>query len=341
VTMAERIKRDLEKHARLFKDEAAKENARAQASRAAAEGVDLALEDNPTKLHEDLELAIAEEQRLKAEARAAVTAQAQIDQAQRALKFAEANYNGPTVEAALASVEVAARELSDSRMIVEDLERRLREAKETHGTKVIRHQSAVEALQTAEAHDRSMAEWHKSLGITVPETDVTDEQIRAATEDTLAAREAVDRGTIVREAKKRIAEAEGHARSAADLRTQEERLREAAEGTDNVLSDVVGSLGCPLKVKQGRLVTNIPGRVEEPFDRLGRGDQWTMTIKDIAAPALGQNGVLIIDQEGFEGMDTEHRDLVARAAAEAGLYALTAEWGDEAELSVEVYEPAA
>ena len=322
VTMAARIKADLEKKARELEDRAEKENIRAQSARAAAEGIELAAPDDAEKLHEDLVLAIGEEAKLRQQARSALDAQYAHEEAARQLKLAEANYSGPEVSVARAQVETAKHEIADAAAQVAELELMLRRAKDVLLMKQITAKAAEETLYTAELYESTIAKWRKSLGANLPESP-SDAQLAEARSDVEAAQAAVDQGTRVRDAKRRMAEAGEHATAAAQLRTQADRLREAGRGTDDVLSDAVQKLGCALKVSGGRLVTKTARSDEELFSDLSRGQRLKVAC-DVIIPAIGERGLFVIPQRFWEGLDPDNRQLVKDNLIGSGVTAVAA-----------------
>jgi ABC-type cobalamin/Fe3+-siderophores transport system ATPase subunit len=339
VLMAARIKSDLEARARVVEDDAKKEVTRAESARAAAETVDLTATDDSNKLAEDLELASAEEARLKAERRAALDAKAQSQEAQRALADAETNYQGMTVAFAEVQAQAAARGRTDADQAVRAAEAALLRAQQAQSEAVLLHNVAIKEHQAAREHDEMIQKWRAAVVAGDVTQGVTDEQLAEATADVVAAREALEQGTLVREAKRRVAEAALHAKQAATLRTKADHLRDAARGTDDVLSEVVGRLNCPLKVQDARLVT-LTDRGIELFSDLSRGEQWTIVI-NIAIEAVGDGGIIVIDQEGFEGLDVYNRALIANLVKDKAVYVLTAEATGDLELTADSYEPQA
>lgn len=222
--------------------------------------------------------------------------------------------------------------------MVKDLEEQLRVAKAELASSNIRLEAAENAVAAVKQHEETLSQWRAAIEAGNVTTTITDADLEQAAEDVRLAQEDMQQGAVIREAKKRVAEAEQHMTRAKELRDEADRLREAGRATDDVLSELVGRLGAPFTVSHGRLMADV-GKGAEVFQRLGRGDQWTLVIKDIAAPALGKDGILVIKQEGFEGMDLEHRDLVHAAAIEKDLYILTAAWSMDTEIKAEVYEP--
>jgi energy-coupling factor transporter ATP-binding protein EcfA2 len=322
VTLASRIKRDLEDEARNVEEEAQKASIAADSDRQASLGVDMNAADDAGKLAEDLELAISEEATLKQQARSALEAQYRAEQAGQALQTAEANYKGIGVGLAQANTQIAAQGVSDAQARVDELQRQLAQANTALFEAQTKHEKALTEQQSAETHEATMARWREQLANELPPT-VSDEQLAAAADDVRVAREAMLLGQTVRDAKARVAQADVHAQRAAQLRTHADRLRKAAQGTDSVLSDVVGKLGCPLSVSHGRLVTPTDRSDTELFSDLSRGEQWMLALS-IAIDAVGQGGALVIDQEGWEGIDPEHQALIANRMKGSGAWLFTA-----------------
>jgi hypothetical protein len=105
VTMAARIKRDLEKHARQAEDHAKREVAAAEASRALAGDVDLTVPTDAATLQAELEFAAGEYQRLKTESASITQRLAAAETARRQVAAAEASQVGLTLEQATLAEE--------------------------------------------------------------------------------------------------------------------------------------------------------------------------------------------------------------------------------------------
>lgn len=322
VTMAARIKRDLEERAREYAEAAEKELIKAAADRDAATSLDLTAPCDEQKLAADLELAITEEAKLKTQARAALEAQYRVDEAGKAITAAEASYTGPGIGVAEAQMKNAADDVVSAQGKVDALERELAKAREVLNAAKQQHEKTELAYEAAVRHETTIAKWRATLASHVPE-GVSDEQLAAAREEAEAAREAVQLGAVVRDAQRRVAEADKHAHRAAELRTEETRLREAARATDDVLSGIVGRLELPLRVAHGRLVTPTDRSPSELFSDLSRGEQWKLAIQ-VAIKAVGSGGLLVIDQEGWEGIDPIHKELIEQELVGSGVLLLTA-----------------
>lgn len=322
VTMAARIKRDLEEKAREYAEAAEKALIKSVADRDAATAIDLTAPCDEQKLAADLELAIAEEAQLKTRARAALEAQYRVEEAAKAIKAAEATYTGPGIGVAEAQMNNAGAEVVNAQGKVDALERELAKAREALNAAKQQHEKSELAYEAAVRHETTIAKWRETLASHVPE-GVSDEQLAAAREDVEAAREAVQLGALVRDAQRRVAEADKHAHRAAELRTEETRLREAARATDDVLSSLVAELQVPLRVSHGRLVTPTDRSETELFSDLSRGEQWRLAIK-VAVNAVGRGGLLVVDQEGWEGIDPEHKQIIVEELTGSGVLLITA-----------------
>jgi hypothetical protein len=144
---------------------------------------------------------------------------------------------------------------------------------------------------------------------------------------------------LVRDARAKLAKAERDQADAAEHDRQAERLRQAAKGTDDVLSAVVAKAGVPLRVEpvdgRMRLVTDTRARGRTCFGELSDGERWRMAL-DLAIKAVGEGGEITIPQIAWEGLDPMNRQAIAEQLAEAGVIAYTAE-ADEGDLRAEVF----
>jgi len=116
-------------------------------------------------------------------------------------------------------------------------------------------------------------------------------------------------------------------------------LRDAARGTDQVLSDVICNLIPNMKVEEGRLLYNYPKREKYiPFSELSQGEAYHVAI-DIAASVLGHGGVFVLDQAAWGELNDRTRDLVANRCREKGCIMLTARATEDPVLTANIYQP--
>ncbi len=105
-------------------------------------------------------------------------------------------------------------------------------------------------------------------------------------------------------------------------------LREKAKQTDEVLSEIVAEIpACPLRVIDGRLVTNTK-RGATFYADLSSGERWRIAL-DIAIQAVGTGGLLVIPQEAWEGLDPANRAAIDAQAKESKVVVLTAECSED------------
>lgn len=112
--------------------------------------------------------------------------------------------------------------------------------------------------------------------------------------------------------------------SAQEYADEAKELREKAKQTDEVLSEIVAEIpACPLRVIDGRLVTNTK-RGATFYADLSAGERWRIAL-DIAIQAVGTGGLLVIPQEAWEGLDPANRAAIDAQAKGAQVVVLTAE----------------
>lgn len=187
----------------------------------------------------------------------------------------------------------------------------------------------IETIATIENHIRQL---EATLG-DVPEP-VSDEELRAA-------EEAVDRARALHAAAVQGEEIITQRRRYEELRAQADEaeqqaslLRNAAWGTDEVLSGLVSHVTKRLRVENGRLVTDTDRGVE-PFAELSPGERWRIAL-EIAAEQVGQGGLVTVPQEAWEALDPINRNEIARIAEAVGVVIITAEADEQDHIEAEV-----
>lgn len=122
--------------------------------------------------------------------------------------------------------------------------------------------------------------------------------------------------------------------SAQEYAEEAKELREKAKQTDEVLSEIVAEIpSCPLRVIDGRLVTNTK-RGATFYADLSSGERWRIAL-DIAIQAVGTGGLLVIPQEAWEGLDPANRAAIDAQAKAEKVVVLTAECSDDSSLKAE------
>lgn len=153
---------------------------------------------------------------------------------------------------------------------------------------------------------------------------VTDGDIDLAICNANKAREAMERGVVIREAKSREDDAKEALRDADSYLAEAQSLRNAAKGTDSVLSELVGGMTRRLAVEGGRLVCQTSARGTTLFAELSHGERWRLAL-EVAIEAVGRGGVLVCPQEAWEGLDPFNREAIADQLEGTGVVMLTAE----------------
>jgi ABC-type dipeptide/oligopeptide/nickel transport system ATPase component len=324
VTMAERIKRDFETEARREEDRASLAEGRGLGAKNAASGVDTSAESDATVLGEALKQAIQRESRLQAEQRAAEQARDAVQLARDQLADAEADYMGPTVAEALEREVTAKSRTEASERIVQELEMALQDARRILQLDCQALANAISNRKSAESHEAAMQTWRQQLDAVLP-AEPSPEELADATEQVKACNLASDQGAVIRRAKEQLAEAEKHLATANDHRKRALILRDAAKGTDDVLSDIVARSGSALRVEGGRLTLDTDKRGKTFFHELSAGERARISVDiGIASMPSTKNGFIILKQEIWEGLDPLNRAALREHIAQKPVGILTA-----------------
>ena len=142
----------------------------------------------------------------------------------------------------------------------------------------------------------------------------------------------------IRAALENAKKAATHRQQAKEEQDRAARYRDAAKATDEVLS---ASIQCSqLRVesdgKSAVLVTDHPVRGNSvPYHELSDGERWAIAI-DIGADQVGEGGLLVISQVGWEGIDGAHRVAIHEQALNRKVYILTAEAASDPDASADI-----
>lgn len=328
IKMAEAIKRDLEKASRTAEGEATNARARADAARKAAEGVDL---DGPTdarELQQALEAAVEQRSKLEADAGAVQRKLVEADRAREAIKRAQAEYAGATVEQAVADEKAASdaeaealKVVTAAQQAVLDAQERLRVAQEHRKLAFAELMRKRDAKVAAEDHVKFIARWQEQVDAGANATPINAGDIVRAKAQVDECRQQLEQAAIIRKAQASLDEATKQDQVRADHEREAVRLRDAARGAFDVLSQVISKAGVPLRVEyvnsQARLVLDTH-RGKTLFAELSDGERWKVAL-DIAIQKIGDRGALVLGQEAWQGLDDENRRAVNRQAKSAGV----------------------
>lgn len=174
----------------------------------------------------------------------------------------------------------------------------------------------------------------------IPDADVVSEADvdRAVLEYTQAQadlRENHEAWAVFRKAAEAREQADREAAIARTNAQQADRYRDAAKGVDQIVSSAIAAVAPRgMGVKDGRLVVDTD-RGKELFSELSAGERWRLAL-DVAIDAVGENGVVPIGQEAWEGLDPDNRAAIAEHARQREVWIVTAE-ADDGDLRAEVY----
>lgn len=159
--------------------------------------------------------------------------------------------------------------------------------------------------------------------------------VESATVAAGEASEAWDKAVVGREAARQLALASECDKDAKRAAQKAVDARDAAKACDVVLERAIRS--DVLTIRDGRLYVST-SRGSTLFSELSDGERWEIAI-DLAADAVGKNGLLVVPQSAWEGLDSDNRVLIANRARERCITVITAEAkraGENGELHVEV-----
>lgn len=321
--LAGRVKRECEAAARLRESQASSAAGSAKAKRESAQGVNLSGECDSSVLQASLEKAIRNQSTLVEGHRAAQKARENADKARCELEERRATLESLSLDEANDNLRAAAKAVDVADEEFHAAERRRNEARNQHAM-------AMDAVKSAKQMAEAIAGWESAIEIGNKVTVCTEEELSAAEQAVIAAREAVEQGALIRKAKDSLADAENYEIVQADHARKAELLRDAARGTDEILSELVGKLGTPLRVEAGRLVLTTK-RGDTYFGDLSHGERWKIAI-DLCVDIVGAAGVLTIPQEAYEGLDPLNREAIAEHAKRRGVLILTAEASADEEI---------
>lgn len=324
VEMARKIKADYDEAARAAEDEAERETGHA-AGLVTAKEIDLKAESDPKTLQQQYDAArdvLAQLRERAASSEKVNTARREAAELIESLgSDALADERSQLVE----SVQAMAEESSLNFKTISELERQIGEllSRNKHLT-----ESAITSKARLESIDRQIAmveSARKTLDSGAIE-EPSDDEIVAAHEAVEAAQRAVEQGALIRQAKQDQEKAAQHRKASAAARDRAGKYRDAGKATDEVLSSCIK---CPqLRVesdgKSARLVADTGRGKSIPYHDLSDGEKWTIAI-DIGADQVGEGGLLVISQVGWEGIDGKNRQIIHQRAVERGVYILTAE----------------
>lgn len=329
VKQAAGIKRTLDSIA--LQQERAAENCLREATgkRESVADVDVSAPHDDVSLQAALEAALKRENSLSLRVKSAAESVKARATAEQMLAEAEAKWDGPTIADAAYDFAWADHAFGEQEARVADLQRQLAEATVELGKRKNERTLCEQRFQATNSHDFMVASWRKTIE-SAPVTVISEADIQRAADAVKAARDAVSNGGIVRRAKQILEhadelEAEGKEHERVGL-----QMRQAAKGTDQVLTDLVRDAGGAFIVGEDdkgrmRIYVNDPKglRGQIPFSELSPGEKAFVAIP-VAIEAVGPGGAFTLDQEIFEGLSPHHRLEVINQMFDSGVVMFSA-----------------
>ena len=321
IVLASRVKKSIEQQARLAESTADTETGHANAAAESIDGLDFSRPSDSRELSQQYDEARDKYSKLVQRRESSEKSQAAKDAARRSLAEAKERYDGKTVEQANSARSETHGRLNDAIAAKNAAEQALLEAKSRLAKCQEQHNLATADLKRAEDHKRAIEGWTATIESADSMPPSVDELHEAKREVELA-REAMEYGVKLRSGLEQKFKLDEHRRKAKEAKRAASRLRDAARSTDDVLSSLVP--GRVLRVEAGRLVTSTDRSKSELYADLSHGERWKIAI-DMATDQLDQDGVLVIPQEAWEGLNDEVRAEINAHAKQRGVVILTAE----------------
>ena len=335
IEMAAKIKDDYDSAARGQEDAAERETGHATAL-IPPQDLDLQDDSDPKILQAAYDESRDELTRLISQAESAGKMKASHDQAQAMLEGLAVDELTAERETLAQSVLDACAEFSQNENAIAELKAQIHELQTRMN--ILHEQVTVSnaKIATIGRQLEIVAQAQAVLASASIEAPTADE-IHSAKDAVEFARAAVERGTLIRQAIKDQSKASSHRKAASAARALAATYRDAGKATDEVLSSCIK---CPqLRVesdgKSARLVTDTERGPSIPYHDLSDGEKWTIAI-DIGADQVGEGGLLVISQIGWEGIDGANRQEIHHHAVSRGVYILTAEASSDPEAAHEI-----
>lgn len=331
--MAEQVARDYQQAARIDEDMAKKFRAMAAGMEESIKGIDLKGPSDERKLQQAYDEAVRNHASLESKARAAASAMNQRKTASQKVKDLKQSYAGPTVSEAEAKRDTASSALADCTTNRIGLESALRIAIDQETAARRRFEEAGREVIQAQQVARTLDQFEDVINAPMP-TLVATAEVEAAEQAIEQARLAIENGVRIRDAEETLETAKRRNDDAGHHDLIAEKLRNASKAVDQVLSDAIKNPHLwveSVRVETTSGVTHVARLMAKhvtrgtiPYDELSAGERWRIAI-DLAADLVGAGGLVVIDQEGWEGIDAFERPKLHAHAVERNVIIVTAE----------------
>jgi hypothetical protein len=334
VEMAAKLRRNIQEHARSQENAAEKADGLALGCKP-PDGLDMSIETNDDILQAALEDALAEQGNLLGQKNTASSVRASAASALEKTTHA----TPPDVRKAEIVRTEAQVALNGAQDEVDRLEKELASARSELQTAKSAFAEADHALSQEKAHAETWASWEEAIKSAKNVACPSEEAIAAAQAKVQQCRKNIGDAAVVRAAQQKMLDAETHRKTARECRKKAEQLREAAKGTDEILSRMVASDN--VKVKDGRLVTQHPERGEVYFSVRSTGTRWMMALDEAVKRVVQLDSdnipIVLVPQECWGELDPTNRRAIHLHAIERGVMVIGIEATD-GEIRAEAFD---
>lgn len=349
VQMASMVKSDIEAEARLIEAEIKKSESELLRLEGALDGFDpMANAVDLEAIRRDHEQAVERLGALKRDRAAYQTAVEQIEVLEE--REAAAKEAGAVDMISLESeLSRAQKELLDEQEVGRSLSEKIAELQreldlsgerfKTKSAKVLEQQSKI---RESSAAAELLASIQKQLADARAVAPVSEADLIAAKERSEELARSIGSAQLIADKARDYQRLQDKRAELSVLHKSATELRDSAKATDGVLTDMVKTLGTPVKVGYDdkgnpRLIVPHEGRDRDIyFSDLSKGERLYL-VTSIAINAVGPGGMFVIPQEYYEGLDEENRARIAEQLKGTGVVAVTAQCSG-GELRGEIYE---
>ena len=341
VEMAALVKKDLEAKAREYKKQSEPIAAEAATLKARSEGVDLEIPCDEKELDDAHHDAIRNESALRSQIESAEQAKEkrrQVEEKLDGMEMKPVDELKAASEAKEGEHQALKNEKAEIEAQMEELRKQLvqkdLEISSSEGAAF----SAKDELLNAEEHNRVIEELRESLSEMSDLHCPTEDDLKEAAEQIKSAKSAVEKGMVIRAAKKDLDDAKEKEAEAGRLIKLSEMMRTAARNCESVLSEAVGKIpDCPLRVEpddngDSRLVIKTDRKDDTFFDELSDGERWRV----IVPMTMGEHRVVVLPQQAYGELQPKNRKELHELALEHQCCILTAQAAD-GEMRAEAY----
>ena len=336
VEMARRIKADLDTQSRAAESAADTEEGKAEALRNAGDGLDVDAECDANRLQRDHTEAVQDFAQAKTEYEQWQRSQKAAAEARKQLEAA--GMEARPLRDYEQEVASCAKAMEHAYAEVAGLREKIAAAEAAHRLAAKDYEHAIAAQKAAVRQDEAMAGWQVAIDMAAGKAGPDAELLQFLKEAVDDCQAAIEKASLIRDAKAKLENAKQHTATAEELREKARSLRDAGKETDAVLSALVASPY--LKVFGGRLVTTVEGRGDVLFHERSDGTRTRIACMEklhrIRAINSDQLAIIPIGQRQWNDLAPAAKKELVSWAVENNACLISAEVTDDPALTAEV-----